>query len=260
VQYRRDIAPDCAFLLCPASSRGVEWRVNSSASPYLSLSTVIRALRGSVGGWVGRGILSSALVLLLYRRLGGICEKMERLASRLQAGGIWRVATRRVAVAGSAADRPARAEATQQWPRQFGWLVRAASYHAAVYGIQLRAILGQPEMVALLLAVPQAARILRPLCRMLAVETSLLRPRMEGVAEPGAQAPGGPEAQAPGGPEAQAPGGPEAQAPGGIAPSDVVAVVKTRVRSPRKVVDWGRIPLPRGVLAAARRQGFGKVG
>jgi len=32
-----------------------------------------------------------------------------------------------------------------------------------------------------------------------------------------------------------------------------------RVRKPRVPIDWGRIPLPRGVLAAAKRQGFGKV-
>ena len=41
------------------------------------------------------------------------------------------------------------------------------------------------------------------------------------------------------------------------APGEVVPVVKVRVRRPRAVVDWGRIPLPRGVLSAARRQGFG---
>jgi len=83
--------------------------------------------------------------------------------------------------------------------------------------------------VALLLAAPQAARILRPVCRMLAVEAQLLRPRPEGeVAE--------------------------------IVAAEAVRVVKARVRKPRVAVDWGRIPLPKGVLAAARRQGFGKVG
>ena len=84
-------------------------------------------------------------------------------------------------------------------------------------------------VVELLLAAPQAARILRPVCRMLAVETSLLRPRLaSAVAEV-------------------------------VAPEPVPVVTK-RVRRPRPPVDWGRIPLPRGVLAAARRQGFGKGG
>jgi hypothetical protein len=101
------------------------------------------------------------------------------------------------------------------------------AYRAAGYGCQLRVILEQPEMVALLRASPQAGRILQPLCRMLAVETALLRPRLPGDAA--------------------------------IVAVEVAPVVKVRVRKPRAPVDWGRIPLPRGVLSAARRQGFGKV-
>jgi hypothetical protein len=83
-------------------------------------------------------------------------------------------------------------------------------------------------MVALLLAAPRAGRILRPVCRMLAVDMSLLLPGTAGAA-------------------------PE------VAPEDVPVVVRKRVRAPRPRVDWGRIPLPRGVLSAARRQGFGKI-
>jgi hypothetical protein len=207
--------------------------VNTSASPspYLDLSVVIRCLRGAVGGWGGRGLLGQALVMLLYHRLGGICGKMERLAARFQAGRLWRVSARAVAVERVGADGRKRAVALSVWPRRFGWLVRLASYQAAGYGCQLRAVLGQPEMVELLLAAPQAARILRPLCRMLAVETALLRPRPEGAA---------------------------VDAGGAVA--EIAPVVKARVRRPREVVDFGRIPLPRGVLAAARRQGFGKGG
>jgi len=186
---------------------------------------VIRALRGAVGGWGLRGLLSQALVMLLYRRLGDICGKMERLSQRFQAGRLWRPVPRARAGESGAADGRLRAVTLRIWPGRFGWLVWAASYQAAGYGSQLRTILGQPEMVELLLAAPQAARILRPLCRMLAVETSLLRPGV--VAE--------------------------------VAPSGITGGIRKRVRVKRAPVDWGRIPLPRGVLAAARRQGFGKV-
>ena len=203
--------------------------ISASPSPFLNLSIVIRGLRGAVGGWGGRGLLSQVLVMLLYRRLGGICEKMERLSQRFQAGRLRQVAARRVGIERNAVDRRERVEASVRFPGRFGWLVRLASYHAAGYGCQLREILGQPEMVELLLAAPQATRVLRPLCRMLAVETSLLRPRAAGAAVEVVAAP-------------------------------VAPVVKVRVRAPRKVVDWGRIPLPRGVLSAARRQGFGKIG
>jgi len=73
----------------------------------------------------------------------------------------------------------------------------------------------------LLKATPQAARILRPVCRMLGIETSFLQP-------------------------------------GVVMPEPVVRVPKLRVRKPRPKLDFGRIPLPRGVLSAARRAGFGK--
>lgn len=189
---------------------------------------VLRALRGAVGGWGGRGLLSQVLVMLLYRRLGGICGQMERLSQRFQAGRLWRPGPRVVSPETGKAEDRRRAAPVRQWPGGFGWLVRLASYQAAGYGSQLREILGQPEMVALLVAAPQAARILRPVCRMLAVETSLLRPRLAGAVAEVVAVPG-------------------------------VVVVKTRVRRPRVAVDWGRIPQPRGVLAAARRQGFGKI-
>jgi hypothetical protein len=204
--------------------------LSASPSPYLDLSVVIRALRGAVGGWGGRGLLSQVLVMLLYRRLGDICGKMERLAARFQAGRLWRRGPRAGAGGRVVADAVGgvRAAGSLRWPGRFGWLVRAAAYQAAGYGCQLRVILGQPEMVALLLAAP----ILRPVCRMLAVETSLLRPRVAGDVEP------------------------EVPAPGEIE----VPVPRVKVRRAREAVDFGRIPLPRGVLAAARRQGFGKGG
>jgi len=197
---------------------------------------VLRGLRGSVGGWGLRGLLSQALVMLLYGRLGRICGQMERLSLRFQAGRLWRVATRAGGEKNAAEFRKP-VVVLLRWPGRFGWLVQAAAYQAAGYGCQLREILGQPEMVELLLAAPQAARILRPVCRMLAVETSLLRPRAAGAAVE-----------------------PEAQAPGEIAASEVTGEIRKRVRRARVPVDWGRIPLPRGVLAAARRRGFGKDG
>ena len=183
-------------------------------SPYLSLSAVLRALRGEVGGWTVRRLLSEVLALLLYRRLGEICGKIERLVVRFQAGRLWQRAPRAGAGVRNAAKTGGRI-----WPGRFAWLVRVAGYQAAGYGCQLREILQQPEMVELLKATPQAARILRPVCRMLAIETSLLQPGMQ-VLEP------------------------------------VVRVVKPRLRKPRPPVDWGRIPLPRGVLTAARRRRF----
>ena len=185
---------------------------------------MLRALRGAVGGWGARGLLSQVLVMLLYRRLGGILGQMERLCLRFQAGRLWLRGPRGADVAQGAAAVGVRARVgvAWGWPGRFGWLVRAASWQAACYGSQLRVVLERPEMVELLMAAPQAARILRPVCQMLMIEGSVLRP---GVAV--------------------------------VAAAPRVAVV--RVRRPRVVMDFGRIPLPRGVLSWARRWGYGRV-
>ncbi len=212
------------MLLHVAGWSGVSWWVAPfSQSPFLSLTALLRCLRGAVGGWGGLGLLDAVLTLLLYRRLGGVCRDFERLAARFQAGRLWRRLDvgRRVAVGAEQ-----RAVAARVWPWRFGWLVRAAGYRAAAYREQMLEILGQPEMVELLMAAPQAARILRPVCRMLALEMSLLRP---GVVV-------------------------------AVVAAEVGDAAPKRVRGARKIVEWGRIALPRGVLAAARRQGFRKGG
>jgi hypothetical protein len=101
-------------------------------------------------------------------------------------------------------------------PRKFGWLVQAGGYQAAGYGLQLQTLLNAPEMVELLAESAQARRILRPLCRALAVELPWVvdKPRAE---------------------------------------------IKPRRRQPRPKPEPFRIPLPRGALSWARREGFGKM-
>ncbi|MDR3525146.1 MAG: hypothetical protein P4L66_13710 [Acetobacteraceae bacterium] len=187
---------------------------SAPSSPFLSLPVVLRALRGEIGGWTVRGILNNVLALLLYRRLGDIAATFERLVARFQAGRVQVPGPRAHAGIGRAGKTGRRI-----WPGRFAWLVRAASYQAAGYGCQLRHILEQPEMVELLKATPQAARILRPVCRMLAIERAVLQP-------------------------------------GQPVPERPAREVKPRIRKPRPKIDWGRIPLPRGVLTAVRKRRF----
>jgi hypothetical protein len=150
---------------------------------------------------------------------------MERLSLRFVAGRLWRIEAR--ARDGLLAGRAS--GLARIWPGRFAWLVRLAGWQAAGFGSQLRAVLETPEMVALLEACPQAGRMLKPICRMLAVETTLLRQRAavarvrERLASPVVACTG--------------------------------AVVARRIG---QVEEPWRIPLPRGVLAAARRQGFGR--
>ena len=49
------------------------------------------------------------------------------------------------------------------------WLVKVLGWEAAGYGSQLSALLAEPEMQAVLAAVPTVGRVFRPLCRMLGV-------------------------------------------------------------------------------------------
>jgi len=211
-----------------ATSRGVHWWVNISLPrcPFLELPNVIRDVRRNVGGWGLRGLIGTVLAMLVYRRLNRIVVQLERLIARYQAGTLRTAGPRgpvseRVAL--EAVGR-ARVAVDVMWPRRFGWLVRAVGWQAAGYGGQLETVLHMPEMVEMLRASPQAIRILRPVCRMLHVDPRYLQPGM---------------------------------VVGYVPP--VERVVKKRVRKPRAKVDWGRIPLPRGMLAAAKRQGFGKV-
>ena len=81
---------------------------------------------------------------------------------------------RMVPAAPVAAPRPQRVRTVPvdrvRLPSGRGWLVRALGWEAAGFGSQLQALLAEPELQALLIAVPAAGRILRPLCRMLGVE------------------------------------------------------------------------------------------
>jgi hypothetical protein len=202
------------------------WGVNilATSSPYSSLSVVIRAMRGQLGNWGAMGFLTQVLVMLAHRRVRVICGKMERLCQRFQAGKLWRMPAH-VSASRRGEAGVLRAKPGLTLPHRFGWLVRAVGWRAAGYGGQLQAALQTPEMIELLLVAPQAARILRPLCRMLAVDLRCLQPGVAVVFEPPA----------------------------------AVGTVKKRERQPRVSMQIGRIPWPRGVISWARREGFGKV-
>ncbi len=144
--------------------------MNTVASPFVNLSAVILGLRVAVAAWGGRRLLDEALVHLVHRRLGEILRRIEGMVSRFQAGRL-----RRVGVAGEV-PRPRREVGVRVWPGRFAWMVQVVGWEAAGFGSQLRAVLETPEVVALLAACPQAVRVLTPVCRMLAIETQVLRP------------------------------------------------------------------------------------
>ncbi len=138
----------------------------SASAPALAfrLTQIITGLCAAIALRAAKDAAFRPLVVRLWNALGRRARRFDRLAARIQAGRL----TRRPAVP-SQAPRPKRPPpATPPLPRGFAWLVRRAQ-ETAVYGCQLQALLSDPEMAPLLEAVPQAGRLLRPLCRMLGV-------------------------------------------------------------------------------------------
>jgi hypothetical protein len=176
-----------------------------SAATGAALRMVLRGLLTAIGGFG----LEAELAVLLHRRIVRAGRQIERMLVRFRAGRLWTVGQRKARIGATRRRR------IDTLPRRFGWLVIVGRHRAAGFGSQLQAVLAQPDMAELLAASPQARRLLRPLCRALAVEL----------------------------------------------PGTVPAVRKPIVRKRRAkpAPEPFRIPLPRGVLAAARRQGFGKL-
>ncbi len=185
--------------------------VDPSPSPFEALSLVLGGLRTGVAGWHRR--LDRAVLMLCWGTISRLIGRFERLSARFVAGGVM---TRAVVAGVSRAAPVGLVRVARVWPGRFGWLVRAVGWQAAGFGLQVAHQLARPEMVALLVASAQARRLLRPVCRMLAVDMRLLRPA--GVVEV-------------------------------VRPARVRAEV-----APVVVVEASRIPLPRGVLAWARAE------
>lgn len=127
-----------------------------------------------------RDVLVSAVLMLVWRRVRGVEARIRGLMARFRAGRVLvrsalRTGGRRgVQVVGSAA-----------LPRGFAWLLPLVPFEAAGFAGQLRAVLAEPEMIALLAASAEARRVLRPLCRMLGIEAGVLAPVVAAVEAPG---------------------------------------------------------------------------
>ena len=174
------------------------------------LRTILRGVLAALGVWR----LEALLAVVVYRRIGRAMGRMARILVRFRTGRL-RCVARRGPVPGR---RVRAASAGLALPRRFGWLVQAGGHQAACFGLQLQAVLNTPEMSELLAASAQARRILRPICRSLAVEL---------------------------------PGASRAVA------TNQAETTRRRTRPRAEPVPF-RISLPRGVIAAARREGFGK--
>jgi hypothetical protein len=109
----------------------------------------------------------SPLLVLVWVRLRRMLLRLDRLAARWQQGHLRpaRVRTGSRIPAAPRAVHPADAWLPRRTPRGHGWLIRRHQ-PLAQFAPRIEALLADPEIAALCAAAPQAARMLRPLCRM----------------------------------------------------------------------------------------------
>jgi hypothetical protein len=132
------------------------------------LTLIVAALQKAAAARAGRDHAVAPLVMLLWTRLARLTARFDALVARLTAGHPAAPCRQRTRPASIVPARKAPAPGLRL-PRSQAWLIRLLPGEAASYGGQLQALLADPQMAALLAAAPEAGRILRPLCRLLAI-------------------------------------------------------------------------------------------
>ena len=129
----------------------------------LNFSFILTGLQAAIAVVSARERHLTMLLVAVWGRIGRMRVRLERLIRLWRAG---RLPKQRAPRAGMA--RGGVCTSLSVLPRAPAWLVAAVA-EAAGFGAQLEQMLTQDECVEFLAAVPQARRILRPLCRMLGV-------------------------------------------------------------------------------------------
>ena len=120
------------------------------------LARIVAGLTGLVAATgLARGLAGPLIILIVIR--------LNRLLARFTASARAEARKRR-----GAKPRPARAYVPPPLPRRFAWLLRVLP-GAGAAGSQLRHLLDDPAMTALIEARPAAGRALRPLCHLLGI-------------------------------------------------------------------------------------------
>ncbi len=116
-----------------------------------------------------------ALILPLWNRLSRAAQRFTRLAARVAAGRPAKPSRPGIRPGAHSSPAPIR------FPTAHGWLVADLRHEAAVYAIQLEALLAEPATIAFLAAAPTASRILNPLRHMLGLPAGRPRTRAQSI-------------------------------------------------------------------------------
>ena len=185
-------------------------------TPTERFTALLAGLRRAVAAQAARNRPLEAVLRLIYTRLGHIAARFARLAARIPANAAPRPHVSRPATAPRA---PRGAPAPNRWvhlPRRPAWLHRLVPPMLYPAASQLRYLLDDPAMAALLAASPGLRRTIRPLCRML------------GLPQPPAPQP--PAPHPPGPPPSEASPPPRSAPP----PAPVRAMPRTPPPAPRE--------------------------
>ena len=146
----------------------------------MTLDGLCRAVAARIDPRQVGGPLAAALIQIIWTRIRRAEGKLQALLVRFQAGRLRVVTVRRPVVRARVQTRACTVprgptatlprSPTAKLPRGFAWLLPMVPCHAANFSSQLRVLLAEPEMMALLQASAQARRVLAPLCRMLGIE------------------------------------------------------------------------------------------
>jgi hypothetical protein len=163
-------------------------------------SDLIGGLLKDVAAEAPRGWVAMPLIKLLWRRLRRMTRRFASVLARFHAGIL--------PAPGSAGGHPAPASPASashpshgprplDLPRRVGWVVQVIS-GALIPAYELEKMLDDPELAATVAVAPQLGRVLRPLCRMMAVRPPawLRLPRRRALnpppPSPGPEDPSGP--------------------------------------------------------------------
>ena len=130
---------------------------------------LLSRLQAAIAVVAARERALTVLLVAVWGRIGRVRTRLERLI------GLWRAGMLPVPRKSRAGEVRTSVRVPSVIPPVPAWLVVAVR-EAAPIGAQLEHLLSQAEWVEFLAAVPQAERILRPLCRMLGVGRKPLAP------------------------------------------------------------------------------------
>ncbi len=135
-----------------------------------NFTAILTDLQAAIAVGAARHRALTPLLVAVWGRISRMSVRLERLVALWRAGKLPKAGAPRAPRA-RAADQPVRrlGRAGMTYPPSRAWLT-VRVWEATAFRGQLEHLLSREDCVAFLAAVPQAGRILRPLCHMLGVD------------------------------------------------------------------------------------------